>query len=193
MIANLNFEIPTLNQVYEMLLCQAQKIRSQNFAPDIIVGITRGGLIPARILTDLLETQQITTMQIEFYSDLNQTKLEPTIKQTLNLPLEGKKTLLVDDIVDSGKSLQVALNHIKRQNPREIKTATLYCKSINAMKPDFWEKGTAHWVVFPWEYKETLRKIIQQSEGKQVVHGEITKLVKAGFPKQIAKEFLLEM
>lgn len=193
MTTNINYEVPTWSQIYEMLLSQAQKIKSQNFTPDIIVGITRGGLVPARILTDLLETEQITTIQIKFYLDLNQTKTEPTIKQTLNMPLEGKKTLLVDDIADSGKSLQVALNHIKRLNPNEIKTATLYCKSLSAMKPDFWEKGTNLWVVFPWECKETLRKIFLRSEGKQEIHKEVTKLVKAGFPKQLANKLLLEM
>jgi hypothetical protein len=70
--ANMNYEVSTWNQIYEMLLNQAQKIKSQNYNPDIIVGIIRGGLVPARILTDLLENQQITTIQTEFYLGLNQ-------------------------------------------------------------------------------------------------------------------------
>ncbi len=193
MISSTDYEAPTWNQIYEMLLCQAKKIQTQNYKSDLIVGIAKGGVIPARILTDLLEAPQLTTIQTEFYTDLNQTKQEPTVKQALNILIEGKKTLLVDDIADSGKSLQLALNHLKQQGVQEIRTATLYWKPQSAVVPDFWEKQTSLWVVFPWERKETLRKIIQHQQGKRALNREVTKLVKAGFPKQIASKLLKKM
>ena len=54
-------------------LVKPKKYRSQNYKPDIIVGVARGGLVPARILTDLLETPELDFIQIEFYTDINQT------------------------------------------------------------------------------------------------------------------------
>ncbi len=110
MAANIDYEVPTWNQIYDMLLSQAQKIQSQNYKPDVIVGVARGGTIPARILSDLLETPKIGAVQIEFYVGIAETTLEPTLKQALNTQAIGKKILLVDDIADSGRSLKLAHN-----------------------------------------------------------------------------------
>jgi hypothetical protein len=44
--------------------------------------------------------------------------------------------------------------------------------------------------VFPWEIKETLRKITQKFEGKRAAKKEIAKLVKAGLPKHLVEELL---
>ena len=192
MAANIDYEVPTWNQIYDMLLCQAQKIR-QNFKPDLIVGVARGGSIPARILTDLLETPKLGVIQIEFYVGIAQTTLEPALKQALTTPAVGKKILLVDDIADSGKSLKLAVAHLQEQGAKEIKTATLYKKLQSAVTPDFYEKQTTSWVVFPWDTKETLRKIIQCYQGKRAVNQEVSKLVKAGLPKQLAEKLLKDM
>ncbi|NLB77106.1 MAG: hypothetical protein GX799_11705, partial [Crenarchaeota archaeon] len=59
MASTIQYEIPTWNQIYDMLLSQAKKIQKTDYTPDIIVAIIRGGLIPARILTDLLEVPQL--------------------------------------------------------------------------------------------------------------------------------------
>ena len=57
--SNIQYEVPTWNQIYDMLLSQAQKIQNPPYKPDIIVAIARGGSVPARILTDLLETAEL--------------------------------------------------------------------------------------------------------------------------------------
>ena len=190
MCADVDYEVPTWSQIYELLLCLSQKIQSQRYNPDVIVGISRGGLVPARILTDLLETPQLSIIQIEFYADINQTFQKPSLKQPLTVNVAGKKVLLVDDIADSGESLKLAKNHLQDQGAQEIKTATLYKKPQSAIIPDFYEKQTTKWVVFPWETKETLRKITQKNQGKRTLNQEVAKLVKAGLPKQLAERLL---
>ena len=193
MAANIEYEVPTWNQIYDMLLNQAQKIHSDGYKPDIIVGIARGGLVPARVLSDLLETISLATVQVEFYLGIAQTRKEPVLKQGLSVLITDKKALLVDDISDTGKSLKLAKNHLLQQGAKEIKTATLYAKPQSITKPDYYEKGTCRWVVFPWEVKETVRKIIQKQEGIRVTNREIGKLVKAGLPKQLAEKLLRDM
>jgi hypoxanthine phosphoribosyltransferase len=187
---NVEYEVPTWNQINDMLLAQAQKIQNQQFQPDIIIGIAKGGIIPARILSDLIETPQLTALQIAFYLDIAQPTSEPILKQPLTIPIKNKKTLIVDDIADTGKSLKLAQTHIQEQGAIEIKTATLYFKPQSITKPDFYEKQTNNWIVFPWEIKETLRKITQKSEGKRAANQEIAKLVKAGLPKQLTEKLL---
>ncbi len=190
---NINYEVPTWNQIYDTLLFQAKKIKSQNYKPNIIIGISRGGLIPARILTDLLETAEFNHIQIEFYTDLNQTQTEPTLKQTITTQITGKTVLLVDDIADTGKSLKLAKLLLQQLSPREIKIATLFQKPHSITTPDFYEKQTTSWVVFPWDTKETLRRIIQKQQSKRALNREVTKLVKAGLPKQLAERLLTDM
>lgn len=191
MASDIQYEIPTWNQIYDLLLTQSEKI--QNYKPDLIVGIARGGLIPARILTDLLETPQFATIEVEFYLGINQTRHEPVLKQPLSASVRYKKILLVDDIADTGKTLQLAKSHLQDKGSMEIKIATLYLKLQSISKPDFYEKQTSNWVIFPWDTKETIRKIIQKQSGRRQVNQEIAKLVKAGLPKHVANLLIKDM
>ncbi len=191
--ANIDYEVPTWNQIYDMLLGQAQKIQNQNYQPDIIVGIARGGLVPARILTDLLETPELGFIQIEFYKDINQTLQKPALKQALTIQVAGKRALLVDDIADTGESLKFAKTHLQAQGALEIETAVIYKKPQTTIIPDFYEKLTTRWVVFPWDTKETLRKIIRRQQGKRVLNQEVAKLVKTGLPRQLTEKLLRDM
>ncbi|MGD6810719.1 MAG: phosphoribosyltransferase [Candidatus Bathyarchaeia archaeon] len=187
---SIEYEVPTWNQTYEMLLEQSEKICKSHFLPDIIVGIARGGLVPARILTDLLETPQVATIRIEFYADIKQPSIQPILKQPLNTPVNGKKILIVDDISDSGQSLKTAKQHLLEKGAAETKIATLYAKSTTQTMPDYVEKTAERWIVFPWEIKETLRSILQRQQGKRAQNQELAKLVKAGMPKQLTQRIL---
>ncbi len=187
------YEVPTWSQIYDMLLSEALRISSRRYQPDVVVGVARGGLVAARILTDLLEVPAFATMQVQFYVDIGQTLREPVLKHTLCGDIVGKKVLLVDDIADSGRSLQLAIRYLQSQGAAEVKTATLYFKPQSVAVPDFYEKETSSWVIFPWDTKETLRKIIQKKTGKRQLTQEIAKLVKAGLPKKLADTLLKDM
>jgi hypoxanthine phosphoribosyltransferase len=184
------FEVPTWNRMYAMLLRQAEKIRQSGFKPNIIIGITRGGCIPARVLSDLLEIPDLATVRVEFYLGVAETRNEPVLTQGVSAVVEGKKALLVDDVADTGKSLQLAREHILQQGATEVRITTLYHKPFSLIKPDYYEKETSCWVVFPWETKETIRKIVEKHRDKNVIGIENAKLVKAGLPKQLVEEFL---
>jgi hypoxanthine phosphoribosyltransferase len=187
------FEVATWNQIYAMLFSQAEKIRQSGFKPDVIVGITRGGWIPARVLSDLLEIPDLATIGVEFYLGVAETRNAPVLTQRVSAGVEGKKALLVDDVADTGKSLQLAKEHILQQGATEVRIATVYRKPFSIIKPDYYEKETRRWVVFPWETKETIRKIVEKHRDKTAVNLETAKLVKAGLPKQLVEEFLKEV
>jgi len=187
------FEAPTWNQIYAMLLRQAEKIRQNGFKPDIIVGVMRGGWIPARVLSDLLEISELATVGVEFYLGVAETRNEPVLTQSVSAGVSGKKALLVDDVADSGKSLRLAREHVLQQGAREVRIATVYCKPFSVTKSDYYEKETRRWVVFPWETKETVRKIVEKGRDKPEIAVEAAKLVKAGLPKKLVEEFLKEV
>ena len=192
MAAKTEYEVPTWNQIYRMILNQAQKIQGDGYKPDIIVGIARGGLVPSRILADLLETRDVAVITIEYYVGINQTKQEPVLKHCLHAQLTGKKVLLVDDVSDGGRSLQLAKKHLLEQYAKEIRIATIYCKPGTITMPDYFEKETSRWIVFPWEARETLTKIMRRTSGKSGLEREVQNLVDAGLPQRLAKRLLKE-
>jgi hypoxanthine phosphoribosyltransferase len=187
------FEVPTWNQIYAMLLSQAEKIRRSGFKPDVIVGVTRGGWVPARVLCDLLGIPDLAAVRVEFYLGVAETRNEPVLTHGVSADVTSKKALLVDDVADTGKSLRLAREHIRQQGAAEVRIATVYRKPFSAIKPDFYERETRRWVVFPWETKETIRKIVEKHGDKSAVNVDAAKLVKAGLPKQLVEEFLKEV
>jgi hypoxanthine phosphoribosyltransferase len=187
------FEVPTWNQIYTMLLSQAEKIRQSGFKLDVIAGVTRGGLAPARILADLLEITDIVTVGVEFYVSVAETRGEPVLTQRVSADVKDQKALLVDDVADTGKSLRLAREHLRQQGATEIRIATVYSKPLSVIKPNYYEKETCRWVVFPWDVKETIRKIVEKHSDKHATKTEIAKLVEAGLPKQLVEKFMKEV
>ena len=191
MVDYITYEAPAWNQIYEMLFEQSEKISKNGYQPDIIVGIARGGMVPASILSDLLGVRQVTVIKIEFYEDIAKPSAQPVITQFLSVAVNGKKILLVDDVADSGQSLKIARQYLIESGAVEVKIATLYAKATAQIMPDFVEKITKHWIVFPWEIKETLQSILQKQKDKQIINNnEFVKLLKAGLPKQFLEQIL---
>lgn len=191
---NLEFEIPSWNQIYRLLLKLAEAVRKSGFEPDLIVGVSRGGWIPARIMSDLLETPKLANVTAEFYVGVAETKREPTITQPVSLPVKGAKVLVVDDVADTGESLKVVNSHLKNQGASEIKIATIYYKPWSVIVPHCYEKETRCWIVFPWERKETVRKTVEKfrDEGRTVEDAK-EKLISSGLNRELVERFIKEI
>jgi hypothetical protein len=194
MSSEIEFEVSTWNQIYDMLLNLAEKIRKNGFKPDIIVGVSRGGWPPARVLSDLLDNPNLANVKAEFYLGVAETKGEPTLTQPVSVAVAGKKVLIVDEIADTGKSLKLVKEHIIKEGAAEVRVATVYYKPWSIILPDYYEKETSCWVVFPWEIKETVRKTVKKCREKgKYVEEETAKLVKAGISAELVKRFLKEI
>ncbi|MEM2735717.1 MAG: phosphoribosyltransferase, partial [Candidatus Bathyarchaeia archaeon] len=109
----MGFLVLSWDEVYDLCIRLADKIRGSGFSPDVIVGIARGGWIPARVLSDLLDNPNVMNMRIQFYIDIGKTDKKPTIVQPLDESIRGKAILIVDDVADTGSSLRVAIEHAK--------------------------------------------------------------------------------
>jgi len=190
----IEFEAPTWSQIYGMLLQIAEKIRRDNFKPDIIVGVSRGGWPPARILSDFLENPNLANVRVEFYVGVAETKGEPMLTQPVSVKVAGKKVLVVDEVADTGKSLQLIKEHLRAEGASEVRIATIYLKPWSTVKPDYYARETSRWIVFPWEIKETIRKIVQKcGEKGEFLEQKIEKLVDAGLSRRLVKRFLREI
>ncbi len=194
MSLDLEFEVPTWDQIYEMLLRLAERIRGDDFHPDAIVGISRGGWPPARVMSDLLGNPELANVGVEFYLGVAETKREPVITQPLSMPVENKRVLVMDDVADTGRSLRLVKDCIENMGAKTVKVATIYYKPWSSIIPDYYEKETRLWIVFPWERKETIRNLVRRCERDGIPIDEVReKLAKGGMDPKLADRFINEV
>lgn len=190
----LEFEIPSWDQIYGLLLKLAEAVRKSGFEPDVIVGVSRGGWIPARIMSDLLENPKLANVTAEFYVGIAETKNEPTITQPVSVSVKDKRVLVVDDLADTGESLKLVNSHLKKHGASEVKIATIYYKPWSIIVPHYYEKETRRWIVFPWERKEVVRKIVEKFRGEErTVEDTKEKLISSGLDRELVELFIKEI
>lgn len=190
---DLTFETVEWDHVYSLLLEIADRIKERDFKADVIVGISRGGLLPARILSDLLDNPHLANIKVEFYVDIDQTKEVPVITQPVSVSVKDKRVLIVDDITDSGQSFRLVWETLA-QEAAEVKTVTLYHKPWSCFTPDIYARETEAWVIFPWEFRETTKKLGKRllEEGKSMIEVEAT-LVDIGLKATLVRRFIQEL
>ncbi|MGC9115649.1 MAG: phosphoribosyltransferase [Fervidicoccaceae archaeon] len=147
--------------IEEASITIAEKIGFSGFNPQVIVGVLRGGWIPARILSDLLDIKEVGALEIKFYRGIEERSERPVITQPLVRDVKDKNVLIVDDVADTGKSLQVALGAVSLYGPKQIKSVSLYVKPWSVIVPDFYYAQTDKWIIFPWEKRETVQTLVE--------------------------------
>jgi len=123
------------------ILSLSQKI---DFKPDILVGIVRGGLVPTRLLSNILKVKNVYCLTV------NKIAQKRKVQTEIKVNLKNKKILLIEDILETGKSLIEAKKYLELQGAN-IKTASLYIMPRSEIKPDFYLKTIYNLVKFPWE------------------------------------------
>ncbi|MGC8816995.1 MAG: phosphoribosyltransferase [Candidatus Hadarchaeum sp.] len=156
------YEVPSWEYIHELCVKLAEQVERSNYNPDLIVAVSRGGWIPGRLILDFLGGPDIATIKVEHYVDFYKTRDRPEITQPLAVDVRGKKLLLVDDIVDTGRSLKVAVEHLKDRGAKEIKICALYLKPWSEVIPDFYARVTDAWVCFPHETYESINRMYTQ-------------------------------
>ena len=175
---------------YNETLKLFEKIKEDNFLPDIVIGIARGGWIPARLLADFFVLRQTANMKVEAYEMIGEMSANAKITQDIEIPIDGKRVLVIDDIADSGASLKMAIESLLRKNPAELKTATLFYKKTSVIIPDYYNFETAKWEIFPWETFETIKELAATFTQEGLKEMEIKhKLRDIGLPVGIIESY----
>ncbi len=130
---------------------------------DCIVGVSRGGLVPTRLMSDLLEIQNVMITKSEYYTDLGRRRKRPIITQKIVENLAGKRVLLVDDVADTGESLVEIKKYLLSKKPKSVTVATLYIKPWSKVIPDYYTQRTDSWIIFPWERYEAIKSLISRN------------------------------
>lgn len=135
----------------------AQAIHDDGYRPDAVFAIARGGLIVAAALAYALGVKNTYTMNVEFYTGVDERLPVPMIlppAPDLAL-LQDAKILVADDVADTGKTLEL-VQEFCGGKVGEVRAATLYEKSHSVVKCDYVWRRTDDWIVFPWSAEPPL-------------------------------------
>jgi len=126
-------------------------IRLQDdFKPEAIVGIARGGLTLAHAMAEGLKIREVQTIRTELY-DESCKRDEIALFGDCHFK-NHKRVLVVDDIADSGDTLKEVMHHLESSfKGIEFKAATLFYKKTSCYQPHFWINEADGWIDFFWE------------------------------------------
>lgn len=97
--------------------------------PIYAISLLRGSFVFAADLVRQIKTPTVVEfMTTSSYGDNEETSGRVDIIHDVRFNLEGKNVLIIDDICDSGITLNAIVNHIKEKNPKSIKTAVFLDK-----------------------------------------------------------------
>ena len=155
----------------------ADIVRS-GFEPSFVVGVWRGGAPIGITVQEVLEYHGIECNHIAIrtssYSGIDQQDRQVRVHAIEYLVSQltfEDRLLLIDDVFDSGRSLEAVVDELarrcRRNLPEHIRIATVYYKPLrnrSRLKPDFFVRETEQWLVFPHELQGLTRDEILKNK-----------------------------
>lgn len=174
----------------------AMEIKRSAYQPDLIIAIGRGGYTPARVLSDLLNVNNLTSFKIEHYQSSHKSP-QAIVKYPLTADINGLKILLVDDVSDTGDTYVAAIQHIESiGQPAEIRSVALHFKAGSHYEPYYYAEIVKEWrwIIYPWAVFEDVSEFINnmspKPEGLVAIQEQLRDDHKLLVPTQILKDVL---
>jgi len=141
----------------------ARDVIAADFVPEVVVAIARGGLLPAGAIAYGLGVKNCGAINVEFYTGIGTVLdapelLPPELDMTY---LNGRRVLLVDDVADSGRTLDLAVRLLVERGA-DVRSAVIYTKPTTIIQPDFSWKNTDLWIDFPWSWQGS---VLEEDQG----------------------------
>jgi uncharacterized protein len=129
----------------------AQTIADDEYEPDIVLSIARGGVFVAGGLAYALDCKNIHLVNVEFYTGVGTTLEMPVMLAPVpnRIDFSEKKILIADDVADTGRTLKLVRDFCVG-SVAEVRSAVIYEKSQSLVKCEYVWKRTDEWINFPW-------------------------------------------
>jgi uncharacterized protein len=151
-----NFRYISWSEYGNLAEALAEKVRATGRRYDLVVGIARGGIPVAMVVSDHLDVK-IDFVNVKSYNDIGK-RTPPRILSTLTEGVAGKDVLLVDDLVDQGDTMAFMKKYLMDQKPKSLDTAVMFKKPWSKAEPDYFLETVSEWIVFPFELGEVGRQ-----------------------------------
>lgn len=173
----------------------AEDIRASGFRASHVVAIARGGYVPARLLCDRLNLYELDSIRIAHYRAGATKTPEARLVSALASDIRGGDVLLVDDVADTGDTLELAVDYLQDLAPRSIKVAVLQYKRQSPYKPDYWaeEVVTWRWLIYPWAVIEDLSGFLAAMSPAPRSANELVERFHAEHGLQVPRRLVLDV
>jgi hypoxanthine phosphoribosyltransferase len=174
-------------------------INGDNFQPDVVVAIARGGYVPARILCDFLDVKTLASIRIEHYLHGASKQKMARLTDPLGIDIKGKNVLLVDDVNDTGDTLELAVHHLKDFLPKDVRVAVLNQKMTSDFRPEYFSHRIIkwRWLLYPWAVMEEISGLLAKIDSQPSTVGEAAELFletyKCKVPRQLLEDAFAKM
>ncbi len=138
----------------------ADMIKESGEKFDGIVTVASGGLTIATLLHDFTGLP-VATYTANSYVDIGVVG-EYTMKFQIGGKFNGDRVLFVDDVSEHGKTFLRGLEHLEGWGTKNVKTAAVFLKPWSKYTPDFVAAEVDKWVIFPFEYYETVKDLFKK-------------------------------
>lgn len=146
----------SLGQLLSYSRAVANEVRRKYGRPSQIVYIERGGMIAARLLSDMLGVKDVAGVRAGYYIGIARRAKRVKIGAMPALRKSRSYILLVDDVADTGKTLASVSAQIRKRYRGRVVTCTIFYKPRSAIRPDIYAKKVADdkWIIFEYESNE---------------------------------------
>ena len=129
----------------------AQQVHDDQYQPDLILGIARGGLFVAASLGYALGVRNLCTMNVMYYTGVDERLAVPLLLPPVPdlVDVAGARVLIADDIADTGHTL-LAVKQFCEGRVAEVRVACIYEKPRSVVRCEYVWKAVEQWVEFPW-------------------------------------------
>ena len=138
----------------------------KKYKPDFIVGVSRGGLVPAVMLSHMFKVPMIPVVwATRDFTDCDHERVDQIRKLVVD---EQKEVLIVDDICDTGTTFISMSDYLMQEGctfAMGVEFASLYVRYTTEFDPTFWavEVPDDSWIVFPFETEPQNHRINKEN------------------------------
>ncbi|MDQ2055330.1 MULTISPECIES: phosphoribosyltransferase [Halobellus] len=158
-----NCTITNWEYIYGLCRDVSDQVKTADFEPDVVVALARGGWFAGRCICDFLGLDDLTSLKMEHYVGTAEKADEPEVRYPMPKgSVEGKDVLIIDDIADTGGSIERAYEYVTDRDAGEVRTATLQLLQTSEFEPDFVGERLEEWtwIVYPWNFIEDMIDLI---------------------------------
>ena len=136
----------------------AEDVLDDDYRPDMLLSIARGGLVVGGALAYALDVKNTFTMNVEFYVGVDERLPVPMILPPVPelVDLDEARVLVVDDVADTGRTLALVKDFCAG-SVGETRVAVLYEKPRSIVRCEYVWRRTDRWIDFPWSAAGPIR------------------------------------
>lgn len=144
----------------------SRKVRESGWMPDFVIGVGRGGLVPAVYISHQLELPMLSidhSSKVPGFAD-------ELLAKVAGMTAEGKRMLFVDDINDSGGTIDYIRGQLAESecDSTNLRFAVVINNQSSKVEVDLWadmidRTKDKRWFVFPWESVGTKDSIVEEA------------------------------